>query len=115
MSASLYWEEHAGRGPHLLLVHGVLSSRAQWLDNLAVLGEFCRPVVVELFGHGRSPSPQSPRPYSPVGYAEEFQEAGGEQLDWVESLNSRDIWIKGVQDILLESLNLASVSQPAEA
>ena len=73
MSASLYWEEHAGRGPHLLLVHGVVSSRAQWLDNLAVLGEFCRPVVVELFGHGRSPSPQSPRPYSPAGYAEEFE------------------------------------------
>lgn len=73
MGEHLYWEEHAGRGPYLLLVHGVLSSRAQWLDNLGVLGEFCRPVVIELFGHGRSPSPSSPRCYGPAGYIAEFE------------------------------------------
>lgn len=50
-----------------------------------------------------------------VEYAEEFQEAGGEQLDWVESLNSRDLWINGVKQILLESLNLASGSQASQA
>lgn len=73
MSEHIFWEEHAGQGPHLLLVHGFLSSRAQWLDNLDVLGDFCRPVVAELFGHGRSPSPLSPALYGPAGYIEEFE------------------------------------------
>ena len=26
----LYWEVHPGQGPPMLLVHGFLSSRAQW-------------------------------------------------------------------------------------
>lgn len=49
--------------PALLLIHGFLSSRAQWQDNLAGLSTFVRPVVVELPGHGRSPSPSDPAQY----------------------------------------------------
>ena len=30
----LHWQVHTGNGPHLLLVHGFLSSRAQWTLNL---------------------------------------------------------------------------------
>jgi pimeloyl-ACP methyl ester carboxylesterase len=55
------------------MVHGILSSRAQWLDNIPALAEYCRPVVVELFGHGRSPSPEDASLYTPAGYVEQFE------------------------------------------
>jgi len=70
---SLYYELHGDRGPYLLLVHGLLTSRAQWLPNLKALKEFCRPVVVELFGHGRSPSPETHESYTPENYTIEFE------------------------------------------
>jgi len=56
-----------------LLVHGMLSGRAQWIPNLEALCTCCRPVVVELFGHGRSPSPDDPKSYTPDYYAVEFE------------------------------------------
>src|SRR5206468_12472787 len=68
-----HYDVHDGEGPHALLVHGVLSSRSQWLANLEALRAVCRPVVVELYGHGRSPSPEEPFAYSPAGYVEEFE------------------------------------------
>jgi pimeloyl-ACP methyl ester carboxylesterase len=55
------------------MVHGMMSSRAQWILNLGKLKDFCRPVVVELFGHGRSPSPADPEAYYPDSYIEEFE------------------------------------------
>lgn len=70
---NLYYETHGSGGPHLLMVHGFLSSRAQWLPNLEALEKFCRPVIVELFGHGRSPSPSDLEMYSPKSYAAEFE------------------------------------------
>jgi len=69
----LHVEVHAGRGPYLLLVHGMLASRAQWLRNLEALGRVSRPVVVELFGHARSPAPEDPAAYRPEAYAREFE------------------------------------------
>ncbi len=66
-------EVHEGAGPPLLLVHGMLSSRAQWAPNLAALRSVASPVVVELFGHGRSPSPKSPAAYHPDAYTETFE------------------------------------------
>lgn len=69
----LYWEVHPGPGPPMLLVHGFLSSRAQWLLNLEALGHVCTPVVVELWGHGRSPSPEDAHPYTPAGYIDAFE------------------------------------------
>jgi len=56
----------------LLLVHGFLSSRAQWQFNLEVLSEVCTPVTVELYGHGRSPSPEDTESYLPGSYVREF-------------------------------------------
>ena len=64
-----HWDVHDGRGPHLLLIHGFLSSRAQWLDNIGALGAVCRPVTLELYGHGRSPSPENLAHYPTKRYA----------------------------------------------
>jgi len=69
----LYHEIHGSKGPFLLMVHGIMSSRAQWIPNLEALKDFCRPVVVELFGHGRSPSPDEPEYYYPDNYVREFE------------------------------------------
>jgi pimeloyl-ACP methyl ester carboxylesterase len=69
----LSYDVHGSTGPFALLVHGFLSSRAQWLPNLAALSAFCRPVVVELLGHGRSPSPHDPAQYVPNHYVAEFE------------------------------------------
>ena len=65
---------HEGTGPYLLLVHGVLSGRAQWQPNLAALRRVARPVVVELWGHGRSLSPEDPALYQPPAYVRAFDE-----------------------------------------
>ena len=69
----LHYEVHGDRGPFVLLVHGFLSSRAQWLPNLEALSTIARPVVVELLGHGRSPSPDDPACYTPQRYVEAFE------------------------------------------
>jgi 2-succinyl-6-hydroxy-2,4-cyclohexadiene-1-carboxylate synthase len=69
-----YWELHdRGRGPYMLMVHGFLSSRAQWRANLDTLTGFCRPVIVELLGHGRSPAPQDPVAYKVSSYINAFE------------------------------------------
>ena len=65
--STLYWEVHEGNGPHVLLVHGFLSSRAQWRLNIESMSRYCTPVVVELWGHGRSPEPERPEDYLPDG------------------------------------------------
>src|SRR5262245_23879114 len=64
----LYYDVHAGTGPYVLMVHGFLSSRAQWRLNLEALASVVRPVVVELWGHGRSPAPADPASYYPEAY-----------------------------------------------
>ncbi|PON15417.1 hypothetical protein C2W62_23895 [Candidatus Entotheonella serta] len=58
-----HYDIHDGTGPYLLMVHGFLSSRSQWKLNLDALCQVSRPVVVELWGHGRSPSPDDPHCY----------------------------------------------------
>ncbi len=70
----LFWEIHPGNGPCLLLVHGFLSSRAQWRLNLEALSNECTPITVELFGHGRSPSPKESNLYSISSYVEELEQ-----------------------------------------
>lgn len=74
ITKELYFEVHPGNGPYLLLVHGFLSSRAQWMLNLEALSKVSQPVVVELLGHGRSPAPESPNPYKPEGYVKGFEQ-----------------------------------------
>ena len=73
MEPRLHYEEHPGNGPPMLFVHGFLSSRAQWRENVGPLGAVCRPVVVELWGHGRSPPGNSPEDYSAAGYLRQFE------------------------------------------
>lgn len=68
-----YYEVREGKGPYALMVHGFLSSRAQWLPNIDALSAVCRPVIVELFGHGRSPAPEDPADYAPEGYVKAFE------------------------------------------
>lgn len=68
-----HWRVHDGTGPHLLLVHGFLSSRSQWLLNLDELASVCRPVTVELFGHHESPSPEDPACYTADYYVRAFE------------------------------------------
>lgn len=70
---TLHFDVHDGVGEHLLLVHGFLSSRAHWLPNLDRLAEVCRPVTVELWGHGRSPSPLDPECYDTSSYPAAFE------------------------------------------
>ncbi|MCY4094326.1 MAG: alpha/beta hydrolase, partial [Gammaproteobacteria bacterium] len=64
---------HEGHGPPLLLVHGMLASRAQWLLNLPVFSTVSTPVTVELWGHHLSPSPSEPEAYKPTNYAQIFE------------------------------------------
>jgi len=84
-SITPYFEVHdSGNGPFLLLMHGFLSSRAQWRVNLEGLRAFCRPVVVELLGHGRSPAPEALAAYEVGRYHDAFEairrQLGAEQL-----------------------------------
>ena len=74
-SMNLAFEHHPGpdAGPVLLLLHGFLSSRAQWIPNIKNLCEFCRPVTVELWGHGSSPAPAEAMYYTAAGYIEAFE------------------------------------------
>lgn len=69
----IHYDVHGDHGPFALLVHGFLSSRTQWLPNVDALSHWCRPVVAELLGHGRSPSPEDPAPYAPACYVAEFE------------------------------------------
>lgn len=62
-----------GRLPYLLLVHGFLSSRAQWRPNIAALSAVCTPVTVDLLGHGRAASPADPDAYTVAAYVDRFE------------------------------------------
>ena len=44
-------------GPGILLIHGFLSSNAQWLPNIEALGKDYKLIMAELWGHGESPIP----------------------------------------------------------
>ena len=70
----LYYDIHDGTGPYVLMVHGFLSSRAQWRPNLAALACVTRPVVLELWGHARSPAPEELALYHPEAYIAAFDQ-----------------------------------------
>jgi 2-succinyl-6-hydroxy-2,4-cyclohexadiene-1-carboxylate synthase len=69
----LHLDVHEGEGPYALFVHGILSSRAQWMLNVEPLRAVCRPVVLELYGHGRSGAPADVGSYAPDGFAAAFE------------------------------------------
>jgi 2-succinyl-6-hydroxy-2,4-cyclohexadiene-1-carboxylate synthase len=64
----LAYTVHPGQGPYLMLLHGFLSSSAQWMHNLEALGRVCTPVTVDLWGHGNSPAPVDETYYHPSAY-----------------------------------------------
>lgn len=66
----IHYDLHGDHGPHMLLLHGMLSSRAQWMANIAALSRRCRLVVAELMAHGRSASPEDAAAYAPEAYVE---------------------------------------------
>ena len=73
MNESLNTQVLDGTGPFLLLVHGMLCSKNQWLLNIEALAKVCRPVLVELYGHHNSPSPTDPELYLPENYVIQFE------------------------------------------
>ncbi len=72
-SIDLYSEDAGGSGAPLLLVHGFLSSRAQWRANLDGLRSFTRPILAELYGHGRSPAPEDGQAYKVAAYIDAIE------------------------------------------
>ncbi|MEM7218029.1 MAG: alpha/beta fold hydrolase [Pseudomonadota bacterium] len=66
--------------PAVMLLHGFMSSNAQWLANEAALAARHRLVMVELWGHGDSPLPQDLDAFSVDAYVAQF-EAIRRQLD----------------------------------
>ncbi|MEJ2131696.1 MAG: alpha/beta fold hydrolase [Gammaproteobacteria bacterium] len=78
MSERLQYVVHEGDGPPLLMLHGVLSSNAQWLPNVEALRRVATPVTVEMWGHGSSPSPLDVERYRPQSYVDEFETIRGE-------------------------------------
>ena len=73
-ASSLHVDVHLGGGPAILMVHGFLAGRALWRANLEALRAVATPVIVELYGHGRSPSPLDPFAYHPDAYVAAFEE-----------------------------------------
>lgn len=68
----MHIDVHEGNGPPVLLVHGIMAGRALWNANLDALKTVASPVVVELYGHGRSSTPTDPERYRWSSYIEEF-------------------------------------------
>lgn len=60
--------------PALLLLHGFLSSNLQWSLNRQALTEHFRLVEVELWGHGKSPTPRDPASYGVDRYLVELED-----------------------------------------
>lgn len=69
----LHFDVHPGAGPPVLMVHGIMAGRALWAANIEALKTVSTPVVVELFGHGRSPAPTDVGAYSPDAYVAQFE------------------------------------------
>jgi len=58
---------HAGRGPALLLIHGIGDSSQTWHDLIPVLARRYTVIAPDLLGHGRSDKPRAD--YAVAAYA----------------------------------------------
>ncbi len=67
------------QAPAVMLLHGFMSSNAQWLMNQA-LAQHHHLVMVELWGHGSSPLPEDDDAFTVAAYVDQF-EAIREKLD----------------------------------
>jgi pimeloyl-ACP methyl ester carboxylesterase len=61
--------ERVGSGEPLLLLHGTGCTRAVWEPVVELLGAERDLLLVDLPGHGESPSPPDGAPHNPIGYA----------------------------------------------
>ena len=59
--------------PSVMLLHGFMSSNAQWLANIDALSGSHHLVMVELWGHGQSPEQPDENAYSTSRYIGEFE------------------------------------------
>lgn len=59
--------------PAIMLLHGFMSCNGQWLMNTSALGNAHFLVMVELWGHGDSPTPLDETYYSIDAYIEQFE------------------------------------------
>lgn len=57
---ALHYEAAGESGPHVLLLHGLGGSSAQWGGVAQLLAPVCRLVIPELRGHGKSDKPPGP-------------------------------------------------------
>ncbi len=70
----LHCEVHGSEGLPVLFIHGFLSSRAHWIPNIPdFIDSGFRPIVLELYGHGLSPVPESVAEYHPQNYIQQFE------------------------------------------
>ena len=71
---ALHYDTHGNPDhPAVLLLHGFMSSNAQWLTNIEALSARYFLVAVELWGHGRSPTPAQRNYYTLDSYYEQFE------------------------------------------
>ena len=68
MNDRLAYEVHPGSGRHALFLPGTLGTRSNWAPNVPALAKVCRPVVAELWGHGRTATPKDPASYEIANY-----------------------------------------------
>lgn len=59
--------------PSVLMVHGMLSSNFQWEDNKDFLAQHFQLVMVEIWGHGNSPTPTDENAYAASSYCKQLE------------------------------------------
>lgn len=59
--------------PSILMVHGMLSSNFQWEDNRDFLAKYFQLVMVEIWGHGNSPTPSDEAAYTAGNYCNQLE------------------------------------------
>ena len=62
--------ERVGEGEPLLLIHGTGGARSHWHPVVDALAAKRGLLLVDLPGHGESPSPPPGTPHNPIGYAQ---------------------------------------------
>ena len=62
--------ERVGEGEPLFLIHGTGGTRGHWHPVVDALAARRSLLLVDLPGHGESPSPPSEIPHNPIGYAQ---------------------------------------------
>jgi 2-succinyl-6-hydroxy-2,4-cyclohexadiene-1-carboxylate synthase len=73
--AQLHAETHGdATRPAVALVHGMMSTNRQWRPNVDALAPHFHLVLIELWGHGSSPTPVEPRWYGVDGLIEAVDE-----------------------------------------